>query len=66
MSATQLVGGLLKMLKFFEVTLNTFQYSHVTEIGESWLVSENKFSWIMFIDRDNKTKLAPAFFFLTF
>ena len=34
--ATQLAGGLLlKMLKYFEVTLNTFEFSHVKKIVES-------------------------------
>ena len=34
--ATQLAGGLLlKMLKYFEVTLNIFEFSHVTKIVES-------------------------------
>ena len=33
--ATQLVGGLLmKMLKYFEVTLNIFEFFHVKEIVE--------------------------------
>ena len=64
---------LLKMLKYFEVKLNIFEFSHVKEIVESWLVYVNKFSWmiqscfladpIIFLDRDNKAKLVPAFFF---
>ena len=34
--ATQLAGGLLlKMLKYFEVMLNIFEFSHVKEIVES-------------------------------
>ena len=34
--ATQLAGGsLLKMLKYFEVILNIFEFSHVKEIVES-------------------------------
>ena len=42
---TQLAGGLLlKMLKYFEVMLNIFEFSHLKEIPESSLVYENKFS----------------------
>ena len=42
---SQLAGGLLlKMLKYFEVMLNIFEFSHIVEIGESWLVYVNKFS----------------------
>ena len=34
--ATQLAGGLLlKMVKYFEVMLNTFEFSHSKEIVES-------------------------------
>ena len=34
--ATQLAGGLLlKKLKYFEVMLNNFEFSHVKEIVES-------------------------------
>ena len=44
--ATQLpaVGLLMKMLKYFKVMLNTFEFSHVKEIVELWLVYANKFS----------------------
>ena len=44
--------------------LNIFEFSHVKEIVESWLVYANKVSNypVMFHDRDNKTKLVPAFF----
>ena len=46
--ATQLVGDLLlKMLKYVEVMLNTFEFSHVKKIAESCLVYEHKFSWII-------------------
>ena len=46
--ATQLARGLLfKMLKYFEVMLNIFEFSHVNETVESWLVNINKFSWII-------------------
>ena len=38
---------LLKILKYFEVMLNIFEFSHVNEIVKSWLVYENKFSWII-------------------
>ena len=38
---------LLKILKYFEVRLNIFEFSHVNEIVKSWLVYENKFSWII-------------------
>ena len=42
---TQLAGGLLlKMLKYFEVMLNIFEFSHLKEILESSLVYVNKFS----------------------
>ena len=44
--ATQLAAGglLMKMLKYFKVMLNTFEFSRVKEIVESWLVYANKFS----------------------
>ena len=46
--ATKLAGGLLlKMLKYFKVMLNIFEFSHVKEIVESWLVYLNKFPWII-------------------
>ena len=46
--ATQLAGGLLlKMLKYFEVMLNIFEFSNVKKILEPWLVYLNKFSWII-------------------
>ena len=38
---------LLKMLEYFEVTLNIFEFSHVKEIVETWLVYINRFSWII-------------------
>ena len=45
--ATQLASSLfLKMLKYFEVMLNIFEFSHVKEIVESWLVYVNNFCWI--------------------
>ena len=31
-------GLLLKMLKYFEVMLNIFQFSHMKEIVKSWLI----------------------------
>ena len=37
-------GLLLKMLTFFEVMLNIFEFSHVKELVESRLVYGNKFS----------------------
>ena len=45
--------------------LSIFELSHLKVIVESWLVCGNKFSNypIMFLDRDNKTELVPAFFF---
>ena len=43
-----LAGGLLlKMLKYFEVMLSIFEFSHVKEIVESWLGYVNKFSWVI-------------------
>ena len=43
--ATQVPGSaLLKMLKYFEVMLNIFEFSHTKEIVESWLVYVYKFS----------------------
>ena len=46
--ATQLVGGLLlKMLKYFKVMLNFFEFSRVKEIVQSWLVYAKKFSRII-------------------
>ena len=45
--ATQLAGGLLlKKLKYFEVMLNIFEFSRVSENVESWLVYPNKLLWI--------------------
>ena len=41
--STQLAGDLLlKMLKYFEVMLKIFKFSHVKEIAESSLVYANK------------------------
>ena len=40
-------GLLLKMLKYFDIMLNMFEFSYVKEIVESWLVYLNKFSWII-------------------
>ena len=34
---------LLKILKYSEVMLNIFEFSHVKEIVESWLADVNKF-----------------------
>ena len=40
---THLAGGLLlKMLNYFEVMLNVFEFSHVKEIVESLVVYGNK------------------------
>ena len=55
---------LLKVLKYFEILLNILEFSHVQEIGLCKYVSMNH--TIMFLDRDSKTKLVPAFFFLIF
>ena len=45
--ATQLAGGLLlKKVKYFEVMVNIFEFLHVWENVESWLVSANKLFWI--------------------
>ena len=42
---TQLAGGfLLKILRYFEVMLNIFEFSHMKEMVESWLVYGNKSS----------------------
>ena len=46
------------MLKCFEVMVNIFEFSHVKEIVESWLVVMNH----LFLDRENKTKAVPASF----
>ena len=40
-------GLLLKKLKYFEVTLNIFEFSRVWENVESWLVHEHKFFWVI-------------------
>ena len=41
-----IAGGLsLKMPKYSEVMLNIFEFFHVKEIVESWLVYVNKFLW---------------------
>ena len=54
---------LLKMLKYFEVMLNIFEFFLEKEIVEYWLVYVNKFSWIiLFLDCDNTGKLVPASF----
>ena len=61
---TQPAGALLlKMLKYFEVMLNIFEFFLEKEIVEYWLVYVNKFSWIiLFLDCDNTGKLVPAAF----
>ena len=42
---TQIIEDLLlKMVKYFEVMLNIFEFSYMKEIIESWLVCINKFS----------------------
>ena len=43
--ATQLAGGLFLeiLMKYFEVTLNIFEFSHVQKIVESFLVYADKF-----------------------
>ena len=44
---TQLAGGsLLKILKYFDVMLKIFEFSHLKEIVKSSLVYVNKCSWI--------------------
>ena len=50
------------MLKYFKVILKNFEIFHVKKIVESWLVCASKFSWIMFLEGDNKTKLVAASF----
>ena len=50
------------MLKYFKVILKIFEIFHVKKIVESWLVCASKFSWIMFLEGDNKTKLVAASF----
>ena len=40
-------GVLFEMLKYFKVMLNIFEFFHMKEIGEWWLVYVNKFSWII-------------------
>ena len=45
--------------------LKIFEFSHVKEIVESWLIYANKVLInhpIMFLDRDKNTKLLPASF----
>ena len=45
MCATQLAGGLLlKMLKYFKVLLNIFEFSHVMKVVEPCFVYANKVS----------------------
>ena len=64
---TQLADGLLlKMLKYFEVMLNIFEFSYEKEIIESWLVYLNKFSWIIqscFLT-ETENKVSASFRFL--
>ena len=46
--ATHLAGGLLlKILNYFKVTLNIFEFSRAWENVETWLVYANKFFWIV-------------------
>ena len=75
---THLAGGLLlKMLKYFKVMWISFEFSHVKEVVEFWLVDFDKFSWIIlndllnnlllngwidFPDVDNKEKSVPVSF----
>ena len=64
---TQLKGGLLlKILKYFKAMIKIFEFFHVKEIVESWLVyvidfSElsNHVSW-----RTQENKVSTSFFFL--
>ena len=46
--------------------LNIFEFLHVKKIAELWLIYVNKFFsfLIMFLHRDDKTKLVPAFLLL--
>ena len=37
----------VKYAKILLVIFNTFEFSHVREIMESWLVHASKFSWII-------------------
>ena len=48
----------MKMFKCFEVMVNIFEFSHVKEIVESWLVVMNH----LFLDQENKAKAVPASF----
>ena len=63
---TQLAGdALLKKLKYLEVMLSISDFSPVWKIVESWLVSANEIFMnrpIIFLNWDNKTKLATASF----
>ena len=44
---TRLAGGLLlKMLKYFELMLNIFEFSRVWENVESWFINVDKLFWI--------------------
>ena len=65
--AIQLAGGvLLKMLQYFEVMLNFFEFSEVWENKEAWLVYVNKVSWIAqsYFLTNTVKKASPSFFFL--
>ena len=68
---TQLAGGLLlKMLNYFEVMLNVFQFSRVWENIEFWLVCANKLFLIVQpyfstdIIKRSKCQLVSFFLFL--
>ena len=37
---------IIKNVKYFEVMLNIFDFIHVLEILESWMVYANNFLWI--------------------
>ena len=61
MCASKLPGALLlKPLKYFEVRY--VKHFWIFPRERSWLVYVNEFSWIMFLDRDNKTNLVPVSF----
>ena len=62
---TQPAGDLLlKILKYFEAMFNIFEFFHVKEIVQSWLVYgiTCRESFNMFLEKDNEIKLVPVSF----
>ena len=66
---TQPAGDLLlKILNYFEAMLNTFEFFHVKEVVQSWLVYGNNLSWIIqYVSWERQwNKVSASFFFWCF